>query len=220
MTSTKAYVFDAYGTLFDVHSVLTCCEEQFPGHGADLTTLWRSKQLEYTWLGSLMGRYEDFWKITSDALVYSCHALGLVSSTDRIDRLLQSYLSLTPFPDSARALDDLAATTCAILSNGTPEMLRKVVQNAGWERKFQHVLSVDAVKVYKPHPSVYQLAVTALAVKKDEIVFVSSNAWDVAGAKAFGFRTCWLNRSNAPEEVLGVRPDKVVRSALEIKASP
>lgn len=130
---------------------------------------------------------------------------------------MQAYLSLNPFPDSAKALDELAGTPCAILSNGSPEMLRKVVQNAGWEGKFQHVLSVDAVKVYKPHPSVYQLAVSALGVKKDEIVFISSNGWDVAGAKAFGFRTCWLNRSNASEEVLGVKADKVVRSALEIR---
>src|SRR6516165_4701930 len=115
MSPTKAYVFDAYGTLFDVHSVLNHCEELFPGHGAQLTTLWRTKQLEYTWLRSLMGRYEDFWKITRDALVYSCQMLGLSATADQLDRLLQSYLTLRPFADSAQALPALAATPCAIL---------------------------------------------------------------------------------------------------------
>lgn len=217
MSSTKAYVFDAYGTLFDVHSVLTRCEEIFPGYGTQLTTLWRTKQLEYTWLRSLMGRYEDFWQITRDALVYSCQMLGLSCPADQIDRLMQAYLALNPFADSAEALDALGPTPCAILSNGTPDMLRRAVQNAGWCGKFQHILSVDAVKVYKPHPSVYQLAVAALGVERHEIVFVSSNGWDIAGAKAFGFRVCWLNRSNAPVEALGVQPDRIIKTALEIK---
>lgn len=217
MSSTKAYVFDAYGTLFDVHSVLTRCEEIFPGYGTQLTTLWRTKQLEYTWLRSLMGRYEDFWQITRDALVYSCQMLGLSCPADQIDRLMQAYLALNSFADSADALDALGPTPCAILSNGTPDMLRRVVQNAGWSGKFQHVLSVDAVKVYKPHPSVYQLAVAALGVERHEIVFVSSNGWDIAGAKAFGFRVCWLNHSNAPVEALGVQPDRIIKTALEIK---
>lgn len=164
-----------------------------------------------------MGRYEDFWKITSDALVYCCQTLGLSATADQIDRLMQSYLTLSPFADSSEALDALAPAPCAILSNGTPEMLRSVVQNAGWQQKFQHVISVDAVNVYKPHPSVYQLAVSALGVKAHEIVFVSSNGWDVAGAKAFGFQVCWLNRSNAPVEQLGVQPDWIIKSALEIR---
>jgi 2-haloacid dehalogenase len=217
MSSTKAYVFDAYGTLFDVHSILVRCEELFPGYGAQLTTLWRTKQLEYTWLRSLMGKYEDFWTITRDALMYSCHMLGVSGTAEKIDRLMQSYLALAPFPGTAEALDALALVPCAILSNGTPEMLRSLVRNAGWEGKFRHILSVDAVKVYKPHPSVYQLAVSALGVERHEIVFVSSNGWDVAGAKAFGCRVCWLNRSNAPVEALGVQPDWIVHKVEEIK---
>lgn len=217
MAHVKAYVFDAYGTLFDVHSVQDQCEALFPGHGSQLTTLWRSKQLEYTWLRSLMGRYEDFWQITKDALVVSCHALGLTANPDQIARLMQSYLALRPFPEWTEALDDLAGTSLAILSNGTPEMLKSLIEKAGWAGKFQHILSMDAVKVYKPHPSVYQLAVTALGVKPDEIVFVSSNGWDIAGAKAFGFRVCWLNRSNAPVEALGMPPDRIVRTEREIK---
>jgi len=216
MSLIKAYVFDAYGTLFDVDSVLASCEELFPGHGAQLTDLWRAKQLEYTWLRSLMGRYEDFWQITGDALVGSCQALGLPCIPEQLDRLRQAYLSLRPFPDSAPTLEALAGTPCAILSNGTPEMLRSVVHHAGWERRFAHVLSVDAIKTYKPHPSVYQLAVSHLGVERHEIVFVSSNGWDVVGAKAFGFQAYWLNRSAAPLELLGFSPDRIIRTGLEI----
>ena len=130
MSPTKAYVFDAYGTLFDVHSVLNRCEELFPGQGPQLATLWRTKQLEYTWLRSLMGRYEDFWAITRDTLVHSCQTLGVSQTVAQIDSLMQSYLTLSPFGGWAEALDALAPTPCAILSNGTPEMLRCLVQNA------------------------------------------------------------------------------------------
>jgi 2-haloacid dehalogenase len=216
MNSPKAFVFDAYGTLFDVHSVLAQCEDAFPGIGQQLTKLWRSKQLEYTWLRSLMGRYEDFWHITKDALVYSCQSLGLQCSPQQIDRLLRSYLTLSPFPDAAPALDRLTGTRCAILSNGTPQMLDNVVRHAGFEGRFELVLSVDAVKVYKPHPAVYGMAVLRLGLERNEIGFVSSNAWDVVGAKAFGFQTFWLNRSNAPLDILGATPDKTISTALEI----
>ena len=217
MATVKAYVFDAYGTLFDVHSVKDSCEELFPGKGAQLTTLWRTKQLEYTWLRSLMGRYEDFGKITRDALVFACGSLALSCSPDQIERLMHAYDNLRPFPDTAKALDTLAGTPCAILSNGSPEMLRSVVLNAGFESKIRLVLSVDAVKVYKPHPAAYQLAVSGLGVEANEIVFVSANGWDVAGAKAFGFQACWLNRSNAPVELLGVSPDRIIKTGLELK---
>ena len=218
MATVKAYVFDAYGTLFDVHSVMDRCEELFPRHGAQLTILWRTKQLEYTWLWTLMGRYEDFDQITRDALLFACDTLGLSCSPDQIDRLTHAYRTLRPFPDTAKALDSLAGTPCAILSNGSPEMLRSVVHSAGFESKLRHVLSVDAVRVYKPHTAAYQLAVSSLGVEANEIVFVSANGWDVAGAKAFGFQTCWLNRSNAPVELLGVSPDRIIKTALELKS--
>jgi 2-haloacid dehalogenase len=218
MTTVKAYVFDAYGTLFDVHSVQDRCEELFPGHGVQLTTLWRTKQLEYTWLRTLMGRYEDFGQITRDALVFACRTLHLPHFLDQIDRLMHAYWTLRPFADTAKALDTLAGTPCAILSNGSPEMLGSAVLSAGFESKLRFVLSVDAVKVYKPHPAAYQLAVSSLGVEPNEIVFVSANGWDVAGAKAFGFRTCWLNRSNASVELLGVSPDRIITTALELKS--
>jgi 2-haloacid dehalogenase len=217
MTTVKAYVFNAYGTLFDVHSIQERCEEIFPGHGVQLTILWRTKQLEYTWLRTLMGRYEDFGQITRDALVFACDTLDLSHLPDQIDKLMHAYgTTLRPFPDTAKALDTLAGTPCAILSNGSPEMLRSAVLSAGFESKLRLVLSVDAVKVYKPHPAAYQLAVSGLGVEPNEIVFVSANGWDVAGAKAFGFQACWLNRSNAPVEVLGFSPDRIINTALEL----
>ena len=214
----KALVFDAYGTLFDVHSVLARCEEVFPGHGTNLTTIWRTKQLEYTWLRSLMGRYEDFRRITQDGLVFACRSLGLAPSQDQIDYLMEAYLTLSPFPEIVTALEALSTVPLSILSNGTPEMLDSVVRNAGLEGRFQHILSVDEVRTYKPSPVVYQLAETRLGIRREEIGFVSSNCWDVAGGKAFGFQVYWLNRQNAPVEVLGVQPDRIIRSAVELTA--
>lgn len=212
----KALVFDAYGTLFDVRSVLGRCEEVFPGHGSDLTTLWRSKQLQYTWLRSLMGKYEDFWQITRDGLVFACRPLGLAPSQEQIDYLMQAYLSLSPFPEVAAALDALCHIPCSILSNGTPTMLQSAVRSAGLEGRFQHILSVDEVRTYKPSPVVYQLAEKHLGIQRDQIGFVSSNCWDVAGAKAFGLQTYWLNRTKEPLEVLGCEPDGIISTATEL----
>jgi 2-haloacid dehalogenase len=214
----KALVFDAYGTLFDVRSVLSRCEEVFPGHGSALTGLWRTKQLEYTWLRSLMGKYEDFWQVTQDGLVFACRSLGLASTHDQIDHLMQAYLTLRPFPEITTALESLSTVPLSILSNGTPTMLDSVVRSAGLEGRFQHILSVDEVHVYKPSPVVYQLAETHLGIQREEIGFVSSNGWDVAGGKAFGFQAYWLNRQHAPAEALGVKPDRIIHSAMELTA--
>jgi 2-haloacid dehalogenase len=214
----KALVFDAYGTLFDVRSVLARCEKVFPGHGSDLTGLWRTKQLEYTWLRSLMGRYEDFWHVTQDGLVFACRSLGLAPSQDQIDHLMQAYLTLSTFPEIAVALDALATVPCSILSNGSPKMLESVVRNAGLDGRFRHIISADEVRIYKPNPAVYQLPETHLGILRDEIGFVSSNCWDVAGGRAFGFQAYWLNRQNAPLETLGFQPDGIVRSAMELSA--
>jgi 2-haloacid dehalogenase len=217
-TMVKALVFDAYGTLFDVRSVLNRCEEVFPGHGSDLTSLWRTKQLEYTWLRSLVGRYEDFWQVTQDGLVFACRSLDLAPSQHQIDHLMEAYLTLNPFPEIAEALEAMSSVPCSILSNGSPKMLESVVRNAGLEGRFRHVLSVDEVRTYKPSPVVYQLAEKHLGIRREEIGFVSSNGWDVAGAKAFGFQVFWLNRQNAPLEVLGFQPDRVIHSAMELTA--
>jgi 2-haloacid dehalogenase len=212
----KALVFDAYGTLFDVRSVENRCEEVFPGHGSSLTGLWRTKQLEYTWLRSLMDRYEDFWQVTQDGLAFACRSLGLAPSQRQIEHLMQAYLMLSPFPEIAAALEALSTVPCSILSNGSPKMLDSVVRNAGLEGRFRHILSVDEVRIYKPNPAVYQLAETHLGIRRDEIGFVSSNCWDVAGGKAFGFQAYWLNRQNVPLEVLGFQPDRIIHSATEL----
>jgi len=165
-----------------------------------------------------MGRYEDFWQITQDGLVFACRSLGLDASQEQIDYLMQAYLNLSPFPEIAAALDALSSSSCSILSNGTLTMLRSAVQSAGLEGKFQHILSVDEVRTYKPSPVVYGLAEKHLGIQRDQIGFVSSNCWDVAGGKAFGLRSYWLNRENAPLEMLGVQPDGTIHTATELPA--
>jgi 2-haloacid dehalogenase len=210
MDGVRALVFDAYGTLFDVHSVITECERRFPGRGTELSKLWRQKQLEYTWLRSLMARYEDFERVTTDALVHATAALGLDLDGDARHALMDAYLHLSPYPEVPGALSALASRKRAILSNGSPRMLEAVVRNAGLATAFDAVLSIDGLKIFKPHPSVYQLAVDKLGVSAADIGFVSSNFWDVSGAASFGFRTFWINRAgNVPDE-LGFRPAGIV----------
>ena len=215
MTSIRGYVFDAYGTLFDVHSVVEagCLITSDP---AALSATWRQKQLEYTWLRALMGRYEDFWAVTESALRYTIRRLDLTASEAQVGRLMEAYLSLACFPGVAGALERLAGRPRAILSNGAPAMLEAAVRSSGLGRHLQHVISVDAVKTYKPSPRVYALGPETLGVPAGELLFVSSNAWDVAGAKAFGYRVAWCNRLDAPEEELGVRPDVVVRDLTQL----
>ena len=205
----RGYIFDAYGTLFDVHSVIEA-GRAITGDPAALSALWRQKQLEYTWLRSLMGRYEDFWHVTGAALRFAVRRLGLAASDAELGRLMDAYLSLAPFPDVPGALDRLAGTPLAILSNGSPRMLAAAVESSGLVGRFQHLLSVDAVGIYKPSPAVYALGTRALGLPAADVLFVSSNGWDVAGAGAFGYRTCWCNRSGAPVEELGAVPDQVV----------
>ena len=220
MSGIRALVFDAYGTLFDVHSVRVLCDELWPGEGAQLTQLWRAKQLEYTWLRSLMRRYSDFSRVTEDALAHACAALGLSLDDARRGRLLAAYRELATFPEVAGALALLKASKLrlAILSNGSPTMLRPLVAHAGLGRLIGTVLSVDSRKIYKPAPAVYRLAVERLRTPRSAIGFVSSNGWDACGAKAFGFRTFWINRSGAPLDALGAVPDHVIRSLDELPA--
>jgi 2-haloacid dehalogenase len=207
------YVFDAYGTLFDVHSVVDAGRAITPDPLA-LSRLWRQKQLEYTWLRALMGRYEDFWAVTEAALRHTVRRLELTPTEAELRTLMDAYLSLACFPEVRGALARLSHRPLAILSNGSPKMLAAAVASSGLERFVRHVLSVDAVKTYKPAPAVYALGPEALGVPAGELLFVSSNAWDVAGAKAFGYQVAWCNRLGAPEEELGVRADVVV-SALD-----
>jgi 2-haloacid dehalogenase len=217
--STLAVVFDAYGTLFDVHSVSQRSETLFPGRGPALSQLWRAKQLEYTWLRSLMGRYEDFESITRAALRYACRALALDWSEPAESALMEQYHRLSPYPEVPAALEALSDRRLAILSNGSPAMLDAVVRNAGLTGRFQAVLSVDPLRIFKPHPAVYQLAPDALGVSTAEIAFISSNFWDVTGATAFGFRTFWINRAGAQPDELGHRPAAVLGSLTELEAA-
>jgi len=217
-TRPAALVFDAYGTLFDVHSVVALCDELWPGRGAQLSQLWRTRQLEYTWLRSLMGRYEDFAHVTESALRYACAALALPFDDAKRARLMRAYLHLATFPEVKGALGRLRGIELAILSNGAPAMLQDLVTNAGLSGVIPHVLSVDEVHIYKPSPKVYQLAVDRLGVPVKAVGFVSSNGWDAAGAKAFGFRTYWVNRAGAPVDPLGAAPDHVIGSLAELPA--
>ena len=215
MATPKAFIFDAYGTLFDVHSVVEA-GRALPRDPQALSLLWRQKQLEYTWLRTLMGRYEDFWSVTEAALRFSLEWLGIRTGEDAIRRLMEAYLSLATFPEVKTALAAMAGTPLGILSNGSPRMLAAAVRSSGLEGRLAHVLSVDAVQTYKPSPAVYELATRAFELPAADILFVSSNGWDVAGAKAFGYRTCWCNRLGAPRENLGVTPDLEVARLDEI----
>jgi len=211
----RGYVFDAYGTLFDVHSVVEIGRE-LTAEPMTLSATWRQKQLEYTWLRALMGRYEDFWTVTEAALRYAIRRLALPVNEAQIRRLLEAYLSLACFPEVPAALARLAPRPRAILSNGSPRMLQAAVASSGLGPHLDHVLSVDTVKTYKPAPAVYALGPRALGVPVAELLFVSSNAWDIVGAKAFGYRVAWCNRGQAPEEELDLRADVVISRLDEL----
>jgi 2-haloacid dehalogenase len=212
----KALAFDAYGTLFDVHSVISVVNEKFPGQGPAVSAGWRTRQLEYTWLRSLMGRYEDFWHVTESALEATCNALKLPLDAAVRAQLMDAYLHLETFPEVKQALKALSLLPLSILSNGSPAMLHAVVKSAGLHGIFAHVISVDEVKIFKPAPVVYELAVKMTGVDKSQIGFVSSNFWDAAGAKAFGFQTHWINRAAAPPDELGILPDVTLKSLTDL----
>ncbi len=220
--SVDALVFDAYGTLFDVQSVATLAERLFSGQGAALSQLWRSKQLEYTWLQSLMlspiQRREDFAAITAHALDFSAEALHLPLTAAARHRLLDAYLDLSPYPDVATVLVTLAPMPRLVLSNGTREMLELLAATTGLASHLDAILSVDAAGVYKPSPRVYQLAVDHLKLLPPRIGFVSSNGWDAVGAKAFGLTVIWVNRAGAPLERHGPKPDAIIGSLAELPA--
>ncbi len=236
----KAIVFDAYGTLYDVQSVARATEVAFPGHGDYITQVWRMKQLEYTWLRSIMDRYEDFAAVTRDSLSYTLATIGLRPENVVLDQIVDAYNTLTPYPEAERALGLLAKFRLAILSNGSPDMLDALVRNSGLDRYLEAVISVDTKKTYKPDPRAYALIQERLGVTPDAVLFVSSNGFDVAGAKSFGFTVARIERitpealrkdltGGAPigpaamfralrmqTETLGQAPDVVVGSLLEL----
>jgi 2-haloacid dehalogenase len=213
-----ALVFDAYGTLFDVHSVSAAAERLFPGKGALLSSTWRTKQLEYTWLRSLMRQYEDFSRVTLSSLEWTLESLRIDADDQAKRELFDEYKRLAVFADVPAALEKLAASRAlAILSNGHPDMLNAVVDHNNLRARFRGgVLSVHPARIFKPDASVYRIVEDTLGVPRAVVGFVSSNGWDVAGAKTFGLQAFWINRAGAPVERLGVRPDATLGNLGEL----
>jgi len=213
----RVCVFDAYGTLFDVRSALENSRKRLGTEADALSELWRAKQLEYTWLRSLMRRHADFWQVTQDALDYALGSLGINDGALQRD-LMEAYLHLNCYPDVPETLRALkgAGLKTAILSNGTPAMLNTAVENSGLASLVDVVFSAEEVGVFKPDPRIYQLAVERLGVLAHEISFQSSNAWDAAGAASFGFRVAWINRLAHRPERLSFSPDAELTSLAQL----
>jgi len=209
LTGVKACVFDAYGTLFDTASAARRSAEFLGDKAGPLAALWREKQLAYTWLRAVQGRHADFWQVTGDALDFALEALAIERPGLR-DRLMQLYLTLDPYPEVPEVLRRLRAAglKTAILSNGTPRMIEALVAGAGLE--FDALLSVEQAGVYKPHASVYQLALDTLGLPARAIAFQSSNGWDAYAASAFGMQVVWCNRGRQPWERLPGAPDREI----------
>ncbi len=217
ITGIKACVFDAYGTLFDVHSAVGKYREQLGDKADQVSMLWRTKQLEYTWLRSLMKHHADFWQVTRDALDFAFDA-HKIKDPDLKHRLTNAYLTLNAYPEVPQALSVLKnrGFKLAILSNGTPEMLSAGVKNSGIEDLIDASISVEDIGIFKPDFKVYQLAVDQLNVRAHEIIFQSSNAWDASGASAFGFNVAWINRFGQSKERLPGTPDFEIKTLMEL----
>jgi 2-haloacid dehalogenase len=213
----RAVVFDAYGTLFDVASASERAKEALGPRWQPLAELWRAKQLQYTWLRSLMGRHADFWQVTGDALDFAMESLGLADAALR-GRLMALYERLGAYPEARAALEALRGSglRLAILSNGAPRMLAAAAESAGLAPLLDAILSVEQVGIYKPSPAVYRLALDHLRLWPAEILFVSANGWDACGARASGLRVAWVNRAGQPAERIPEPPDVVVRSLAEL----
>ena len=209
----EACVFDAYGTLFDVHSAVGRHRARIGGAADSVSATWRSKQLQYTWLRSLMHRWTDFAEVTEDSLDFALDEAGIEDASLRGD-LLEAYRALACYPEVDRVLDTLrgGGMRTAILSNGSRAMLDAAVASAGLESRLDAVLSVDDVRVFKPHPDVYRLACDRLGVRREAVCFLSSNAWDAAGAATFGFRVVWVNRFGQARERLPDAPEVEVET--------
>ena len=207
----KAIVFDAYGTLYDVQSVADITEETFPGYGEIITQVWRIKQLEYTLLRSLMRRYEDFSVVTQQSLGYTLRCLGLKYDEQAFARIMDKYLHLDLYPDAMLALEAMAEKKLAILSNGSPDMLNALVRNSGLRPILDAVISVDTNRIFKPSPDAYTPIESTLKIPPSEVLFISSNPWDVCGAKSFGLNVAWIER---------VTPEAMALACLESETLP
>lgn len=220
----EAFVFDAYGTLYDVQSISQVTDVEFPEHGELITQVWRLKQLEYTWLRTLMQSYRSFWEISEESLVFTLDAIGLDVDKAKIARIMDKYLHLDPYPDAVDALKSLTGTPLAILSNGNQSILDDLVKNTGLDTYLDEIISIDAAGNFKPHPSAYELVEKRLGVSREKVMFVSSNAFDATAAKNFGFQVSWIERVtpdalsmeiNAKETVGPTTMFKILRMQME-----
>ena len=234
MPTPKAVLFDAYGTLFDVYSVSMKAEQLFPGQGAALAKLWRDKQIEYSRLLTTCNHgahYELFWSVTEKALRYAIKSIAfsvdfmpgsgrfdLKNLDSAVQQLMNQYRHLSAYPENREVLAELKSRgiTTGILSNGDPAMLEIAVKSAGLQDVLEHVISVDSIRKYKTHPDAYALGSSATGLQPKQILFVSSNGWDAAGAAWAGYRTLWVNRSNLPQEEIGPAPERVGASLRDV----
>lgn len=207
--SIKAFIFDVYGTLFDVHSLKKVCNDLYPEKGDEISQSWRAKQIEYFFLRQLMGNYEPFLKITHDALKYAIKEHHEELDEQNEKQLLEAYLQLSPYPEVQSVLKQLGHKQLVVFSNGSHDMLDPLIQNSGLSNFFDYTISIDEVKQYKPTLASYRHALDTLGVKREEVLFMSSNGWDISGAKNFGFHTAWINRNNLPTEELNLVPDSI-----------
>lgn len=205
----KAFVFDVYGTLFDVHSVQQKAEQFYPQKGKEISTLWRQKQVEYSFLRQMMGRYDTFWNITRDALHYALNYYELEITAEKIEGLMNAYLLLSPYPEVKEVLSKVNAKRLAVFSNGSYDMLNPLIQNSGFAHLFSEIISVDDRRQYKPTPASYNYVLDILQLDRNEILFMSSNGWDISGARSFGFQTAWINRNHLPVENLNENPHHI-----------
>ena len=207
-TGIRGVAFDAF-PIFDPRSIVTACERMFGTRGRELVNAWRTRQFEYQWLRGLGGRYQDFWHCTAAALEFACESLGIAADESQRAALMQEYLRLEVWPDVPAALRDLRerGLAIALLSNATPEILETGLRRAGLRDLFDHLISTDRNRTFKPDPRAYQLGVDVMGLRREQILFVAFAGWDVAGAKWFGYRTFWNNRLGAADERLDVAPD-------------
>ena len=216
MKNIKAIIFDAYGTLFDVNSAAEKCKDKIGEKWEPFANFWRTTQLEYTWLRSLMKRHKDFWKITEDSLDKSMKAFNI--DLEMKDELLNLYKVLSPFQEVPETLKTLKAKNfkLAILSNGTPSLLNQLVNNNNLDNFFDDLFSIEEVGIYKPDSRVYDLPIKKYNIKKNEVVFLSANTWDVSGAGNFGYQTVWVNRNNNIFDNLDYKPNKEIKNLSEL----
>src|SRR5690625_2781222 len=210
-TPIKALVFDVYGTLFDVHSVERKCDAIYKGYGAEISQVWRRKQLEYSFLRQIMGQYESFKQVTLDALKFALEKLELSYDDVQLKSILAEYEKLDPYTEVENVLSEVDDKQRVIFSNGSRDMLEPLVEQSRIAEYVDNVISVDDIKQYKPSPAAYMQVLNTLGIDREEILFMSSNGWDISGAKSFGFKTVWINRSGAPVEVLNLKPDYILQ---------